>query len=210
MTRVLINNEPRDVDGTLETWGDLLAWLDEGCAREGRLVTAARLDGVDEPSFREPDHSNRALKGVAVVEVDTQTPASLVLDSLGEAIDGLGSLRSFAVVTATRFRGTDIGAANRGLADLSEGLRTFVSLVAALSGALGINVEALEWQGRPVSGLLEDIGQPLVELAEAQGAEDWVTVADVLEFDLEPALAQTEPFFVALASLAEKAGQPVN
>jgi hypothetical protein len=210
MTRVVVNNEPHVVDATLKTWGDLLAWVDERSARQGRLVTAARLDGVDEPSFREPDHVARALSSVAVVEIDTDTPAALVLASLDEALDGLQSLRTFAVVAAGRFRGTDIASANQGLADLSQGLRTFVSLVAALSGALGVNFEALEWQGRQVSTLLEEIGLPLAVLSEAQGAEDWVTVADVLEFDLEPALEQSEPFFRALAEFAAKAGEPAS
>jgi hypothetical protein len=50
------------------------------------------------------------------------------------------------------------------------------------------------------------LAEPLTPLAEAQRACDWVTVADILEFDLEPALAQCEPFFRALAEVAKRAG----
>jgi len=207
MPRVLVNNEPQDVDERLKTWGELLAWVDGRVAAGGQLVTAARLDGVDEPSFREPAQAIRSLTEWAVVEVDVATPASLVNESLQEALDGLTSLRQYAVTVADRFRGTDIGLANRGLSELSQGLQTLVGLIEALSGAIGIGVNTFEWEGRPTAGLLAQLAEPLTPLADAQRASDWVTVADILEFDLEPALAQCEPFFRALAAMASQAGQ---
>jgi hypothetical protein len=204
MTRLLVNNEPREMEAGLKTWGDLLAWVDGRSAAEGHLVTAARLDGVDEPSFREPLHLARALDDLAVIEVEVSTPAALVNESLCEALDGLTSLRHYAVNVGQRFRGADMAYANRGLSELSQGLQTFVGLVEALGGALGVRLEALEFDGRPTSELLDDLGRPLVSLADAQSAQDWITVADILEFDVEPALGQCEPFFRALADLAAK------
>jgi hypothetical protein len=202
-----VNNEPQDVDECLKTWGELLAWVDHRVAAGGQLVTAARLDGVDEPSFRDPLQAARSLSEWAVVEVDVATPASLVTESLEEALDGLTSLRRYAVTVADRFRGTDIGLANRGLGELSQGLQTLVGLIEALSGAIGIGPDTFEWEGRPSQGLLPQLAQPLTPLADAQRANDWITVADILEFDLEPALARCEPFFRALAEMANQAGQ---
>lgn len=207
MFRLLVNNETRSVDSALKTWGELLAWADASCANTGQVVTAARLDGVDEPSFRHPQQADRALEGLAVVELDASTPSDLVVESLNEALDGLNGLRRFTLHTAGQFRGTGISAANQSLADLSQGLRTFVSLVEALVSAMGVGLEDFVWEGRPVAALLEDIGTPIAALAEAQIASDWVTVADVLEFDLEPALAQSEPFFRSFADLAVRVAE---
>jgi hypothetical protein len=205
MTRLVVNNETRSVDAALKTWGELLDWVDQGCAVEGQLVTAARIDGVDEPSFRDPEHSSRRLADLAVVEVEVSTPADLVTDSLREALDGLNSLRRFTVVTSQRFRGEDIPFANQGMAELTIGLRTLVGLIEALGSAIGVRLEALEWKAVPLTSLLDEIGKPLEDLAVSQASEDWVTVADILEFDLEPALARCEPFFHALADLASRA-----
>jgi hypothetical protein len=207
MPRVLVNNEPQDLDAGLKTWGELLAWVDHRVAAGGQLVTGARLDGVDEPSFRDPSHAVRSLNDWAVVEVDVATPASLVTESLQEALDGLASLRQYTVMVAQRFRGTDLGLANRGLGELSQGLQTLIGLIEALGSAIGVGIEQFEWEGRPALGLLQSLAEPLTPLAEAQLASDWVTVADILEFDLEPALAQCEPFFRALAEVARQAGQ---
>ena len=70
---------------------------------------------------------------------------------------------------------------------------------------MGIELQTLALDGRPVMALLENLATPLVALSEAQINEDWITVADVLEFDLEPALSRCEPLFEALAVLARRA-----
>lgn len=209
MTRVLVNNRPQQTDSGLKTLGDLLAWADHASAARGELVTAVRLDGVDEPSFREESHVARALRTFAVVELDVATPAALVAESLDEALSGLTGLRQHTLEVAGRFRTVDIALANTGLAELTQGLRTLVTLVDAVGGAMGVQLDALALGGRPVNALLDDLARQLVTLGEAQRLQDWVAVADVLEFDLEPALSQCEPLFTALSDLARQA-QPVQ
>jgi hypothetical protein len=205
MTRVLVNSQPRQIESGLKTWGDLLAWADRTSAEAGEVVTAVRLDGVDEPSFRDLALAGRGLDALAVVEMDVTTPAALVAASLDDAVSGLAGLRRHTVDVASRFRGTRIAFANEGLAHLTQGLGTLVSLVEALGGAMGVPLEGLEFEKRPAHELIEALGAPLAALGDAQAHEDWVTVADVLEFDLEPALGRCEPFFTALAHVARQA-----
>jgi hypothetical protein len=203
MARVLVNNEAATVENGLKTLGDLLDWADRASAGRGQLVTAIRLDGVDEPSFREESLAARRLDDVATIEVDAVAPAALVAESVDEAREGLTGLRHHTLEVARRFRGTRVANANQGLAELTQGLGTLVSLVEALGGALGIPLETLSADDRSVVALIDDMAQPLVAIAEAQGQEDWVTVADILEFDLEPALSRCEPLFDTLSSLTQ-------
>jgi hypothetical protein len=206
MRRLLVNDEAQTAESAHETWGELLAWVDRLSADRGLLVTAVRLDGVDEPSFRQPELSDRKLGPVEVIEIDAANPATLVAESLDEALSGLAGLRAHALEVARRFRGSRVASANTGLAELTQGLGTLVTLVAAVGGAMGIAVDHLTLDGRPAFGPIEDLGQPLVELTEAQTQQDWVTVADILEFDLEPAISRVGPLFTALATVAEQAG----
>jgi hypothetical protein len=120
----------------------------------------------------------------------------------------LVGLRKHTLDVARRFRGTRVANANQGLAELTQGLGTLVSLIDTLGGALGIRIEALNANGRPVVALIDELGHPLVAIAEAQAQEDWVTVADILEFDLEPALGQCEPLFDALSAATTRQAQP--
>jgi len=188
-----------------KSWEELLAWADRTSADLGLLVTAVRLDGVDEPSFREPGVAARPLETVDVIEIDAATPASLVAESLDDALAGLEGLRTHATDVARRFRGNRLAQANAGLAELTQGLGTLVTLVEAVSGAMGIPIDTVVLDGRPAFAVIEDLGQPLTELTDAQQQQDWVTVADILEFDLEPAISRVAPLFSALASVAQQA-----
>jgi hypothetical protein len=208
MARILINNEATTVENGLNTWGKLLDWADRASAGRGLLVTAARLDGVDEPSFREAAFAITPLNKVATIEFDAIEPAALVAASVNEARDGLAGLRKHTLEVARRFRGTRVANANQGLAELTQGLGTLVALIDTLGGALGIRIEALAANGRPIVALIDDLGQPLVAVGEAQAQEDWVTVADILEFDLEPALGHCEPLFDALTAVTTPQPQP--
>jgi hypothetical protein len=206
MARLLVNDEPQTAGNAHETWGDLLAWVDRYSADRGLLVTAVRLDGVDEPSFRERGLSDRTLAAVGVIEIDVATPASLVAESLDEALSGVAGLRTHALDVARRFRDSQLAFANTGLAELTQGLGTLVTLVDAVSGAMGIAIDRVTLDGRAAFSVIDDLGQPLVALTEAQTQRDWVTMADILEFDLEPAISRVAPLFAALAAVAEQAG----
>jgi hypothetical protein len=205
MARLLLNGEAQTLEIARKTWGELLVWADRTAADRGLLVTAVRLDGVDEPSFREPHQAPRSLEAVALVEIDAASPASLVAESLDEALAGLEGLRAHTSDVARRFRGNRLAQANTGLAELTQGLGTLVSLVETVSGAMGIPIDKVVIDGRPAFALIEDLGQPLTELTDAQQHQDWVTVADILEFDLEPAISRVAPLFAALATVAQQA-----
>jgi len=205
MARVLVNNETTSVENSLKTLGELLDWADRASAGRGQLVTAVRLDGVDEPSFRDETQAGRPLETVATVEFDAVEPAALVAQSVEDAREGLAGLRQHTLDVARRFRGTRVANANQGLAELTQGLGTLVSLVDTIGGALGISLETLTANGRPVVAVIDDLAQPLVAIGQAQAQEDWVTLADILEFDLEPALACCESLFDALSTLTRQA-----
>ena len=206
MARLQVNDELQTMEHPYETWGDLLAWADSISAERGLMVTAVRLNGVDEPSFRQPELSARRLGASDLMEIVATTPAKLVADSLEAARAGLTGLRTHALEVARRFRDSRVAHANARLAELVHGLGTLVTLVEAVSGAMGIAIESLTLDGRPAVGLIEDLAQPLAELTEAQTQQDWVTLADILEFDLEPAVARVAPLFAALGALAQQAG----
>ncbi len=209
MARVLVNNEATSVETGLKTWGELLSWADRTSAGRGQLVTAVRLDGVDEPSFRDESLAGRALESLATIEFDATSPGDLVSESLEEGRAGLNGLRDHALEVARRFRGTRVGYANQGLAEFTQGLATLVSLVEAIGEALGMPIDTLSVDDTPVVALIDAMGEPLQALGQAQAQEDWVTVADILEFDLEPALARCEPFFDAVATLSRQT-QPTH
>lgn len=200
MQRLIVNNQDITLDSGAKTWGELLTALDTSCHAEGRVVTAARLDGVDEPSFREPSLGGRSLDAVAVIEVEAETPATLLAEAIREASAGLDQLCRHALDVGRHFRGDDLGPAQQGLLEMVQGLQVLTSLIATVSAVLQTDTGTLMWEGKPIASLLDGLGVHLESLIEAQQREDWLTVADIIEFDIEPALRSCQPLFGALSA----------
>lgn len=208
MVRLLVNDELQNGEITHETLAQVLDWADRFLADRGLLVTAVRLDGVDEPSFRQPSGADRKLGAEAVIEIDAATPARLVAESLDEALSGLAGLGAHTLDVARRYRASRLAHANSGLSELTHGLGTLVALIEAFTGSVGLAFDQVTRDGGPAVDVIDDLGPPLAELTEAETNQDWATVADVLEFGLEPAIRRVAPFFTELATVvvARQAG----
>ena len=188
MSDVFVDGASHGLGSTLKTWGELLETLDAELGVRGVLLAAVRFDGVEQPAFREPSVTARPLTTVQRVEVETATPDALLRQSLAEAAEGIGQIADDVARVSALFRGNDLTAANQGLARLSGDLHTFAALVTTLRGPLGIAVERLTIDGVSPDEQIERLGAWLESLIAAQSSEDWLTVADILEYDIEPIL----------------------
>ena len=66
MPRVMLNGQDYVVQPTPLNWSELLTSLDRDLEPRGFLVTAIRVDGVDQPGFRDEDRLAGALDRDAV------------------------------------------------------------------------------------------------------------------------------------------------
>src|SRR2546422_961622 len=78
MSDVFVDGARRALGNTPNTWGELLGTLDADLGGRGVLLAAVRFDGVEEPAFREPSVTARALTTVQRVDVETATPDALL------------------------------------------------------------------------------------------------------------------------------------
>lgn len=213
MPRILLDEQPVAIDPTPSTWGELLGVLDAEFEARSLIVTDVRFDGLDEPAFREPDALGRQLAEMATVEVASGTAASLMERCLAEAAASIAPLCEAAVSVGEQFRGFDVGDANRGLSELAESLNSLMGIVGAASLALKVDLRQVMSEDRPVSQLTQELTTYLETTLEAQQSQDWITVADVLQYDLEPALKRWAPVFTAFsertANAAADAGPSV-
>ena len=186
MATILVNDVARPVPNACETWGELLAELDRSLSERGHVVTGARFDGVDEPAFRDPGVASRPLEGLATVEVEVGTPTDLIARSLDEAAGAIDGLADAALRVGAAFRGYDIDAANQGLSQLAEGLRMLVMIVSTVAQARQLDVNDIACPGGKVGQFITELTEHIEAVITAQAAADWITVADVVEYDIEP------------------------
>jgi hypothetical protein len=188
MLQIYVNDAPRKFEITPETWGDLLECLDADAAADGRILSAARFDGVEEPAFREPSAIARPLRHVARVDIETAQPAAFLRDCLLEAIPSLDDTAQKARDLAETYRGHDLRPGHEGLRVLASDLGAIAILSDMLAGPLGIDLTQLAVDGVSAAEHTRQLEQTVDALVTAQEGQDWITVADVLEYELEPAI----------------------
>jgi hypothetical protein len=103
-----------------------------------------------------------------------------------EASRGVVDLANNAHALAARFREADLDSAQPALAALTNELRLFATLVEALRGPLAIDPRLLTIDDLTPDQQLTRLESQLKGLVDAQINGDWLSVADILEHDLEP------------------------
>jgi enamine deaminase RidA (YjgF/YER057c/UK114 family) len=186
MPRVMLNGQDYVVQPTPLNWSELLTSLDRDLEPRGFLVTAIRLDGVDQPGFRDEGRLAGTLGRDAVIEVDASTPEDLLEDGLREAARSVTQLRQAAIALAAGYRQTDVTEANTHLATFADTLANLMALVAAAGQAMQVRLDDIRVDEMPASAVIRHLNNTIEALLEAHAARDWVTLADVLEHDLAP------------------------
>jgi hypothetical protein len=188
MSEVLVNEQPVALNSGHKTWSDVLASVEARAAADGHVVTAVRFRGVDQPSFRDAAVGLTTLADAGRIEVETETRAGLLGSTLGAAGESLPDIANGARRAAALFRRGRLGEAHQQLGTLLATVRTLVDLTLASAAAAGTALEDLRCGDGSAAGVLGATGLVLDALAQHQQVEDWVAVADELEYGLAPAL----------------------
>jgi len=199
MTQIFLNQVPHAVDPAPATWGELLEKLDARAADEGRLLSAARFDGVDEPTFRDPGLTSRQLAGIGRIEVETAVPTDFLRACLLDTIEPLQQLAERTQQLAVVYRGQELAPGHAGLTEVAGELQLLTRLIDTLTGPLGLDLTAVGGDG-DIRPDLASLGATLNALVSAQGSDDWLTVADLLEYELEPAIRRWAGILTRLAN----------
>jgi hypothetical protein len=166
----------------VRTWGQLLSSIEAGDLRERLVVTAVRFRGVDQPSFREPATLAADLASIAAVDVDTAPASDLVASAVQTICDGIEPLVAAARQAADAFRLHDLPRGHRDLADFVLTFRVLADLTAVLDQA-DASLRSTPPQTRDTA-VFEQVEQSLESLVSFEMNEDWISVADVLEYEI--------------------------
>jgi len=189
---VLLNGTAFVPATPVPAWGPLLDAVDHHVAPSGEIVAAVRFDGVDEPGFRDDAVLGLVLGHELIVEIDTLHPNDLLGEVLDEASRSLPAVAASARELAGVLRGANVDSAARGIGQLADAIGKLVQLVVAAATARGVAIETLETREGPAMPLLRALDAQLTPLLDAQRAGDWITIADVLEYDIAPLMPRFE------------------
>jgi hypothetical protein len=198
MSEVLVNERPIPLESGQKTWADVLTAVDARAAIEGHVVTAVRFGGVDQPSFRTSSLQALAIPEAGRIEVETVPRERLLRTTLGAAGLSLPEIAAGASHVASAFRRGDLGSAHEQLGTLLATVRTLVDLTLASAAAAGTDLHDLPCGAHTAAEILGATGLALDGLAQHQVVEDWVALADELEYALAPSLLAWSVVFEAM------------
>lgn len=158
---------------------------------EARVVVRLVLDGHEVPANALDDLSAVSLAGCERVEVETAPVREVARKSLVSAGEYAERVQEALCHTAELLRSERPEVANEYFAEAIDGMSVLLFTLQAAAEQLG-----------PVARSVEEIGtrvQPWLDaLAEAQLAQDWIRMADYLEYEIAPVLGEARGTIASL------------
>jgi len=182
----------------------LIVEIKTGLSGTGSIIFGVRCDGRDIP----PDDLDAVLSKPVTdfrqVELTSADPTHIVLDALSDTRSAFAD--TFAKVQQAS---DDLAAGN-----MARGLSTFIECVAVWGkvhdaiiqgGALvGIDFERCVLQGRDILQWLDELRTKLREIKDAVEARDYVSLGDILRYELDETLQSWENMLNAFIEHVEE------
>jgi hypothetical protein len=125
---------------------------------------------------------------VTKLEVETAEGRELALDFLSAADNYPPAIAGAVGEVAELFRVSDEREASERYINVLETLQLFLTMLEESRRMLNLDLHSIVYQGRTVADALTRLSEMIKDLLNAQESEDWVLLADLLEYDLKPEL----------------------
>jgi hypothetical protein len=180
---VTINETEIKPPSEIATWGDLLDWIESDYLKAGQCITHVYLGGSVTYNYRDRLLCDQDLQAVGKVSVHSDDFDRIVHESLAELDRELADTRAGIQDIVRLFENRKEEEAYTRLAQLLEAIRVFFTI---FSEDLGwVEPVDAEIARKEYSAALE---RSLTQLIPAQERRNWVSVCDVLEYEITPIL----------------------
>jgi hypothetical protein len=180
---VTINQNEINVPAEIATWGDLLDWIETEHLQAGQCITHVYLAGNEAPNYRDTVVCGQELTNVGDIAVHSGDFDKVVHESMAELGQELKNALESSCEIVRLLENRKEEEAYERLGQLLDSIRIFFTI---FSEDLGwVEPSDAEISRKEFSAVLE---RALTQLISAQENRYWVSVCDVLEYELTPIL----------------------
>jgi len=180
---VIINENQINVPVDISTWGDLLDWIETGYLKAGQCITHVYLGGNEALNYRDMMVCGREMTDVGSVAIQSGDFDRVVRESMAELDHELHASLELAGEIIRLLENRKEQEAYNQLAQLLDSIRVFFTI---FSEDLGwADVPNAEISRAEFPAVLE---RALTQLIAAQENHYWVSICDVLEYEIVPIL----------------------
>ena len=182
--RLIQDGREAEVEGKYSNAEALLLPFLASSEAEARVVLRLSLDGKEVPAGELGDLSEVALGECERVEVETASVREVAWKSLASAGEYADRVRDALLETAQLMRADRPEVASEFFVEAIDAMSVLLFTLQAAAEHLGPEAQPVEEIGIRVQPWLDSV-------ADAQQAQDWIRVADYLEYEIAPVLGET-------------------
>lgn len=169
--------------------GEILDQLQTWLQRNGRAVVTLTLDGQTlAPAAVPADVRKQKVDAYKMLDLVTLCPAELSLLTLSELAKHLPSVGSALTTAAAHFQKGNLPTAMSLLGDAVTGLQVTMDTLLKVGQLQGIELSTLLVGGKSGLDAIHRLRDKLREVQSALKSKDSVTLADMAEYELAPAV----------------------
>ncbi len=184
-----INNQIQHIDlNSCETLRDVIEVILINEAPADSIVHRVVLNGKELTEEQEINLGIIALEGVETLEVFTSTAQEISYESIKLACGQLAEVVEETQKTADCFRYQDEAEANKRFVLLIEIFQKFVHLLELVKRSLNLDFSKITTDDKSLDELQNNMTDVLSQILTTQQNKDWISLADLLEFELVPLL----------------------
>lgn len=147
-------------------------------------MSEVRINGVPY-SVKDMGPADRlGREGIARLEVETVSSRQVALHFLSHAEAFLDPIMEVVLQVAELFRVADEREANQQYLRVLESVQLFLQTLDMARQALELDFDRVSWHGMSAEQRLHKLSGLVQDLLAAQESQDWVLLADVLQYDL--------------------------
>ena len=154
----------------------------------GKIITGVKLNGTGYSERNPHDAASVPLKDIKTLEIDTMSAEEMAKHFFTNGEKYLDLLIKGAEKISELFRVADETEANEHYVEYLENLRLFLQMIAQCTEVLHVDLSAIPFQKATVKEEVQKLSGMMDQMLKVQEDEDWVMLADLLEYELIPLL----------------------
>lgn len=204
--KILVDDQPVSAQTDLRTVEDAVRAVQAGCAPD-RVVVQLRCDGREVQGEEMATALGRKTSAVECLELFTTTRQSLVSDAMTQASAALQQTEQECRRVAEMLTQ---GRTREAMENFGECLRVWQQIHTAATRSmemLALDPETTMIRDVPLGELITRPREVLLQVRDAVSAQDYVLLADVLQYELSEV---TDQWYALVARIREEAEQVVD
>ncbi|MDY6973955.1 MAG: hypothetical protein SV775_16800 [Thermodesulfobacteriota bacterium] len=188
---ILLDEMSTEIEETgIRNLEEILLKIATDYVRQGQVITAVKLNGEFYSEENQHDAAGILLTDIESLELHTMAADEIAWQFLENGVSQLYPIIESAQKISELFRIADEGEANEQYGRFLDALRFFLRMVDEVRGILQLDFSTILVEGSTVEDKVQVLSEMIGRMLEIQEEEDWIILADLLEYEMVPLLEE--------------------